>query len=76
MFLIQEQGETLMANNMEANLKPKTWARTKLEMNIKVVFYSKLQKNEVTIIEDSSGEEDAHFVDQQYLRTEQTLIKK
>jgi len=49
-------GETLMAKNMESSLRPRTRARNKLEMNIKVV-------------PDSSSEEDVHVVDQEYLRT-------
>ena len=50
------QGETLMEKNMEASLRPRIWVRSKLEINIKAVHYS-------------SGEEDVHVVDQEYLKT-------
>ena len=50
--------ETLIADNLGNNWRPKTRSRNKLRMNMKAILNPKFQKNVVTIIEESFGDEE------------------
>ena len=58
----------------EVNWRPKTKVKNKLRLNMKKILNPKLRKEKITVIEDSSTEEDME--DEEYLSSQQVYIEE
>ena len=70
---IQKNDETPIADNLENNWRTKKQSKNKLRMNMKAILNHIFQKDVVTIIEDSSSDEDLGDTEESYHKTYQTL---
>ena len=65
--------DTPAPKNWGRNWRHKTRPKNKLRMNMKAILNSKFQRDVVTIIEDSSNDEDIQVANEEYHTIDQTL---
>ena len=72
-YFSTKNDDTPAPKNWGRYWRQKTRPKNKLGMNMKTILNSKFQKNVVTIIEDSSNDEDIQVANEEYHTIDQTL---